>query len=317
MVKRKLNVKRLGIFCGIILVILIALIFVVVGYIKDYKMRQTNEFKLSEVGYTDNEIKVITSSLNSKQIESVVSSTYKKDLSKFLKEKYFIYENLDRYLDYIKINSNLSASKVVAIVNTQADLELYSKIIETDTNKGELMLVNKFNGLSESYEPEDLVTVSSTYAYSGKKVSKLIYNDLVDMLDAAREEGYTLVVSQGYRSYADQLEAYKAIQDSSGTSSADRQAARAGHSEYQTGLSVVIEPYNKVVEDVSASPEHDWMMENAHKYGFILRYPEETSDVTGFTSDNWRFRYVGVNAATKIYNEGITFDEYYAYYINR
>lgn len=313
---KKLNLKKLGIFCGVVFVILLVIIYFIYNAISDYKESQTNEYKLAEVGYTDNEIKVILDVLNKKQVEKIINSKYKNKLTKFLKEKYFIYDNLDRYLDYAKDNSGVSSSKVVAIVNTNADTEWYSKVKETDISKGNLMLVNKFNGLPSTYEPEDLITVSATYAYSGKKVSKVIYDDLVNMLDSAREDGYKMVVSQGYRSYADQEEAYKNIQDSSGTSVADKQAARAGHSDYQTGLSVIIEPYNKIVEDVNASEEHDWLINNAHRYGFIFRYPEDTSDVTGFTTDNWRLRYVGVETANKIHKEGITFDEYYAYYID-
>lgn len=317
MVNRKLNVKRLGIFCVIVLVIILTLVFVISGYISDVKMRKTSEFRLSEVGYTDNEIKVITKSLNKEQVEKIISSKYKKNLTKFLKEKYFIYDNLERYLDYASSNPSTEATKVVSIVNSRADTEWYSKIEETDTSKGELMLVNKFYGLNENYEPEDLITVSETYAYKGKKVSKVMYDYLTDMLDSAKSSGYTMLVSQGYRSYADQEEAYKGIQNSSGASVADRQAARPGHSEYQTGLSIVLGIYDTKEDNVEESEIQSWFINNCHRFGFILRYPEGTSEITGFSTDNWRLRFVGVDAATKIHNEGITFDEYYEYYVNK
>lgn len=317
MVNRKLNVKRLGIFCVIVLVIILTLVFVISGYISDAKMRKTSEFRLSEVGYTDNEIKVITKSLNKEQVEKIISSKYKKNLTKFLKEKYFIYDNLERYLDYASSNPSTEATKVVSIVNSRADTEWYSKIEETDTSKGELMLVNKFYGLNENYEPEDLITVSETYAYKGKKVSKVMYDYLTDMLDSAKSSGYTMLVSQGYRSYADQEEAYKGIQNSSGASVADRQAARPGHSEYQTGLSIVLGIYDTKEDNVEESEIQSWFINNCHRFGFILRYPEGTSEITGFSTDNWRLRFVGVDAATKIHNEGITFDEYYEYYVNK
>lgn len=317
MVNKKLNVKRLGIFCAVIFVIIIVVILVIKGLIDDSKLRKTAEFRLGEVGYTSNEIKVITKTLKDEQVEKIIKLKYDKNLTKFLKEKYFIYDNLNKYLEYAKENTSVETSKIVAIVNTNADSDWYSKINETDTSKGVLMLVNKFNGLSENYKPEDLILVSSSYAYSGKYVSKTLYDQLINMIDSAKDAGYTLVVSQGYRSYEDQFDAYKDIQDASGTSVADKQAARAGHSEYQTGLSIIVEPYNKVVEDVINNDEHKWLVSNAHRYGFIFRYPENTEDITGFSTDNWRLRYVGVDAATKIHNEGITFDEYYAYYVNK
>ena len=178
------------------------------------------------------------------------------------------------------------------------------------------MLVNKFYKLSETYVPSDLVDVSLSYAYSGKQVSKVMYDSLTNMLDAAKESGYNLVVSQGYRSYADQEEAYNDIEASSGVDYADEVAARPGHSEYQTGLSVVVKPLYTEGSDMEDSPEHTWLLENAHKYGFILRYPKDKESITGFSYDAWRLRYVGSNAARIIHNENITFDEYYEYYIN-
>jgi len=313
---KKLNVKKLGIFCGVILVLVIIIIFVIYGAIKDYKISQTNEYKLNEIGYTDNEIKIIKEKMNDEQIEKVLETKYNKNLTKFLKEKYFIYDNLDKYIDYANENSSLETTKIVAIINTKANTEWYSEIQETDTSKGELMLVNKFNGLPSNYIPEDLITVSGTYGYSGKKVSKTIYDQLTNMLDKAKTDGYTMLVEQGYRSYEDQEEAYNTIKDSSGINAADRQAARAGHSEYQTGLSISLNVY-KVEDGLNASEGATWLENNSYQYGFIIRYPENTSDITGFKDEKWRLRYVGVEAAKKIHEEGITFDEYYAYYIEK
>lgn len=209
-------------------------------------------------------------------------------------------------------NSSVTPTKAISIVNTGANNEWYSNIKETDTSKNELMLVNKFYGLSESYEPSDLVNVSSTYGYEGKKVSESIYDSLTNMLDAAKENGYTLLVNQGYRSYADQLEAYTDIEDVNGTEVADARAARAGHSEYQTGLSVELSTYGAEV-----GTETEWLLDNSYRFGFVVRYPEGTSDITCFTSDAWRVRYVGRDVATKMHNENITFDEYYEFYLNK
>lgn len=310
--KKKLNVKRLGIFCGCILILLIVLIVFINSLIEEAKLKETIDYKLGEVGYSSGEIKVIKDELDDKEIEKVLKIKYNKNLSKIIKEKYFIFDNLDKYLDYLNDNSSDTASKAVSMVNTGAINEWYSNINETDTSKNELMLVNKFYGLGESYEPTDLVKVSSTYGYEGKKVSESIYDSLTNMLDAAKENGYTLLVNQGYRSYADQLEAYTDIEDVNGTEVADNRAARAGHSEYQTGLSVELSTYGSEV-----GTETQWLLDNSYRFGFIVRYPEGTSDITGFTSDPWRVRYVGREAATKIHNENITFDEYYAFYINK
>ena len=310
--KKKLNVKRLGIFCACILILLIVLIVFINSLIEEAKLKETIEYKLGEVGYSSGEVKVIKEELKDKEIEKVLKSKYDKNLSKLIKEKYFIFDNLDKYLDYLNDNSNETPSKAIAIVNVGANNEWYSNIKETDTTKNELMLVNKFYGLSETYEPSDLVKVSSTYGYEGKRVSEVIYDSLTNMIDSAKENGYTLLVNQGYRSYADQLEAYTDIEDVSGTEAADERAARAGHSEYQTGLSVELSTYGAEV-----GTETQWLLDNSYRFGFIVRYPEGSSDITGFSFDAWRVRYVGRDVATKIHNENITFDEYYEYYLNK
>lgn len=314
---KKLNYKKIGVFVGCTLVAVIAITMFVSSLVKTSNLKKTTEYKLEKIGYTENEINVIKDKLNEGQINDILNSEYNIDLTKFLNEKYFIYANLTRYLNYYSEHKDLNVSNVVAIVNVGADSQWYNNVKNTDVSKGELMLVNKFNGLNEGYEPEDLREISATYAYSGNYISESIYDDLTEMLDAAKDAGYTLVVSQGYRSYKDQLDAYKDIENYSSSREADARAARAGHSEYQTGLSMLIEPYNKIIEDVSNNAEHIWLLANAHRYGFILRYPAGTENITGFASEEWRFRYVGREAASTIKSENITFDEYYAYYINK
>lgn len=315
--KRKLNIKKLGIFLLGIIIIIIVFIALISNLVKTSKYHKTYEYKLSEVGYTENETKIIISSLENTQIDEVLKMKYNNNITKLLKEKYFIYNNLNRYLDYYSNHEKIDATKVVAIVNTGADSDWYDNVKSTDTSKGTSMLINKFYALSEGYEPEDLVEVPGYYAYSDVSVSKVIYDNLTEMLDAARSAGYTLVVSQGFRSYKEQLDTYKDIENSSSTEYAEIIAARAGHSEYQSGLGILIAPYAKDPSENKTSPEHTWLINNAHKYGFILRYPEGTEDITGFNSDAWRLRFVGVDISSKIKNENITFDEYYAYYINK
>lgn len=316
MVKRKLNIKRLGVFFSVILVLLLLIIFGISSLVSESKLRKTDEYKLSEVGYTDNEIKIILKELKGKELDNIINSKYKKNLTKFLKEKYFIYDNLEKYLSYYSDNESVNVREVISIVNTKADTEWYSNIKETDTSKENLMLVNKFYGLKEDYVPSDLVLVSSTYAYEGNYVSESIYDNLVRLLNAAKDKGYVMVVSQGYRSYSDQQEAYKDYENASDTEEADRLAARPGHSDYQTGLAVSLGVYN-LKDEASLEESNKWLMDNCFKYGFIIRYPSGTEQITGFEEDKWRLRYVGVDVSSKIHSEGITFDEYYEYYLNR
>ena len=315
--EKKLNVKKIVVALVVLSVIVFVLYKIISNAIETSNYHKTNEYKLSEVGYTENEVKLLLDRLSDDQIADILKMKYDVALTKFLVEKYYLYSNLNRYLDYYNNNKDVNISDVVAIVNVGADKQWYEAVKETDVSKGNLMLVNKFNALPETFEPTDLQEIPGYYALEGMYMSSSIYDDLTAMLDAAREAGYTMVVTQGYRSFDEQASTYKDIEDYNDTRYADSVAARPGHSEYQTGLGVMVEPYGKEVQDVKTSEENKWLLNNAHKYGFILRYPEGKSNITGFNYDPWRLRYVGVDASSKIHNEGITFDEYYAYYINK
>ena len=91
--------------------------------------------------------------------------------------------------------------------------------------------------------------------------------------------------------------------------------AKPGHSEYQTGITFDLQPYNKVFEDPYSSEEYDWLSKTAYKYGFILRLQKDKEKLTGFSSSAWKLRYVGVDAATIMYKENLSFEEYYAFYV--
>ena len=94
---------------------------------------------------------------------------------------------------------------------------------------------------------------------------------------------------------------------------ADNYSARAGHSEHQTGLAIDIGSTKTSFEYTN---EFKWLQEHAHEYGFIMRYPKGKTWITGYEYEPWHYRFVGVDAATKIFEEGITFEEYYAKYID-
>jgi D-alanyl-D-alanine carboxypeptidase len=309
---KKLRIKRIL----LALIILIIIIIGIISLINTIKYRKSNEYKLLKVGYNESEAEKIEKTLSTSEIEKVLTLNYNKNLVKFINKKNFIFSNLEEYLNYYKEKNSETYENVISIVNVNADEEWYKNIRNTDIKKDKLMLVNRYYALGADYVPEDLALISNRYAYNGNYISESILDSLVDLINAAKVEGYTLVVSQGYRSYADQASAYDSYEKYHTTEEADAYAARAGHSEYQTGLSILIKPYNKVIADPKTAPEYQWLLENAHDYGFILRYPEGKEKITGFTFEPWRYRYVGIDVANKIYQEDITLDEYYAFYID-
>ena len=314
MTVKKLNIKKVVIAIVLILIVILVIVFGFKKYIDDKKEKETFEYKFGQIGYSSDEITVFKNQLTETQLETLLNEEYNSLYVDLVKQEYFDFDKLNQYIEYSNNNSSASTDKLIAVVNVGANKNWYDDVEVTDVSKGNLMIVNKFYGLPSDYEPE-LILVSSTYAYANKYVSVDIYDDLVGMLEAARDDGFTLVVSQGYRSYADQEETYNNYKSSYSTSEADEFVARPGHSEYQTGLGVDIEPYNKKVEDVTQSPEHKWLTDNAYKYGFILRYEEGKEDITGFEANDWRFRYVGRNAALQMHDKDLTFDEYYQYYV--
>ena len=123
----------------------------------------------------------------------------------------------------------------------------------------------------------------------------------------AHDLGLTLYISSGYRSYDYQAGLYQRYVDRSGKAEADRYSARPGHSEHQTGLAFDL---NTISNEFKDTDEGKWVAENCHKYGFIIRYPEEKESVTGYMYEPWHIRYLGVDTATAVYESGLCLEEY-------
>lgn len=314
---RKFNYYRFFIFIGVTLGILFCIIFYSIKFIKDYNYKKTYDYKLLSAGYSEEEVKVIKDKFSNDKIDILLKEKYDKNVVSFIKEKYFIYNNLSKYMEYKKKNKNDTYTHVVSIINTEADVEWLDNEKETDISKGNLMLVNRLYGLSKDYEPEDIIDVPVSISYSGVKISKSILENIEELIEAGKEAGYTFVLSDGYRSYEAQKKMFESYKNSYGYEEADKNVARPGHSEYQTGISFQIVPYNKVFDKPRESTEYLWLKDNAYKYGFIFRYPEDKKDITLFDSYTWRLRYVGTDAASIIENEKICFEEYYAYFVDK
>ena len=136
-----------------------------------------------------------------------------------------------------------------------------------------------------------------------------------EMFAAAKEAGYNMWNQSGFRSYETQKRLYTNYVNRSGKAAADTYSARPGHSEHQTGMAFDVCATGKpcINSNFDSTEEAAWLSANAYKYGFILRYPSGKSGVTGYKYESWHFRYVGVELATKLYNDGnwITLEEYF------
>ena len=308
---RKRRIKKSVKIIGSIFIIAIILLIMLINYLT--KINSIN-YKLEKKGYNSEEVTAIKANLNSNEITDILNMNYDENLSDIVSQKYFIYNKLDLYLEYMKDNK-VDAKKAISLVNSNTYREHYTDIEKTDVSKEELLIVNKYYQLSNDYVPEDLVDASTMYAYSGIKLSSIAYEAFKELFNAAKSDGYTIVIGSGYRSYDSQEAIYERNKNNYGTTYADNFVARPGHSEHQTGLALDVADYNNSDEDFEKTEAYQWMLDNAHKYGFILRYPKDKEDITGYSFESWHFRYVGVEVATKIHNLNITYDEYYAYFI--
>ena len=130
----------------------------------------------------------------------------------------------------------------------------------------------------------------------------------------AAAEGITLYATSGYRSYSTQKAIFDRKAEERGEQAANRSVAKPGYSEHQTGLAMDIEGETTLgtglTEAFGESPEGIWVAENCHEYGFIIRYTQDKTSITGYIYEPWHIRYVGVEAATEIAALGVTFEEY-------
>ena len=220
----------------------------------------------------------------------------------------------NRYSDYAEKNKALSAEQVVLNVNMNLDRAFYEGI-EIINNPDDLdAICNKFYALPEKFSPSNLEDVPKGYYVEDGKaytLDKDAIDAFISMSDAAKEKGLSLKIISAYRSYDYQSKLYEKYKASNGQSAADRFSARPRHSEHETGLAIDINDVSQAFENTK---EFAWLQENAHLYGYILRYPKDKEDITGYMYEPWHYRYLGVELATKVKDSGLTYDAYYAKY---
>ena len=131
------------------------------------------------------------------------------------------------------------------------------------------------------------------------------------MCNAAKLENISIYSGSAYRSYSYQQNLYNRYAKVDGIAKTDTYSARAGYSEHQTGLAIDIMNANWGYID-KTDKEYTWLINNSYKYGFILRYPEDKEKITGYMYEPWHYRYVGIDLATELVKENLTYEEYIA-----
>ena len=227
----------------------------------------------------------------------------------------FYPENFSRYFNFYCVNPEMDAGVVINSVNIGLDKKYFDQAVVTEEPYSKIVLVNKLNRLPDDFTPLDLVVVDQKYTtYDGRSylMDKEAHSKFTEMYDAAQKEGLTLRIVSSYRTFEYQDNLFKSYVRRNGIEYAEKYSAHPGYSEHHTGLSVDI---NSVYTSFERSKEYKWLKSNAHKFGFIERYKKGQEYITGYAYEPWHYRYVGTEAAKIIFEQDITFEEYYAVYV--
>ena len=169
------------------------------------------------------------------------------------------------------------------------------------------VVVNKKHKLPSTYVP-DLTGVT------GGQMRPEAAQAMTSLLFKANEASVGMKIISSYRSYNTQVTTYQKWVNQQGQAEADRGSARPGHSEHQTGLAADLgnpDGSCNLLACFGTGAQGIWLANNAHTYGFIIRYPDSKESLTGYQYEPWHVRYVGVDAATAVYQSGQTLDQYY------
>lgn len=190
---------------------------------------------------------------------------------------------------------------------------------ESEKDKWYLKLVNAKNPMTEADVPE---VETETLDSEGYQVDARIMQDLEDMFEAAWEDGRSPMICSAFRSWDTQVSLHQnkinrlmneeGLDEESAAVKAATVVAKPGTSEHQVGLAldIVSSEYTNLDEAQMETEDQKWLMENSWKYGFILRYPLDKSDITGVIFEPWHYRYVGKKAAKEITEQNLTLEEY-------
>ncbi len=223
---------------------------------------------------------------------------------------------LDSSGEYYNNKKNPGDSNMEDEKNYSTDAPL----IKVDTDPASYtVLVNRDYPMPEDYVPEDLVIPDVGYSYNGiyeKSYMREAAAKAIEKMfaEAKKKKKFRLKVVSAYRSYERQNAIYQHNISTRGEEHTNKVSAQPGCSEHQTGLAVDVssDTVNCTIEKSFAScPEGKWLARNCHNFGFIIRYPEGKSDITGYSYEPWHIRYVGVNLAKYIHKKKLTLEEYY------
>lgn len=308
--------------CILLIIVLVGFAFAGIRIFEEAKYRETEEYAFLSKGYTKETYDILKTKFSKENIEYILKEDKIDYIGDLASEKYYIDANLKGYLECFNKNSKKTFEDIVAIVNVGAQnvkssTDWYNEPYETDISDRYKVLVNKSATLPENYNAGTIKSFSLTYAYGEVKAEEEAYNAFIRMANVAKGDGFTLILTSGYRTHDYQKKLYDDMKSKRGEEYADKYAARPGSSEHETGLALDILTYGGLTDTFKNTETYQWLHTHAHEYGFIERYPEGKEYLTGYAAEAWHYRYLGTELAKAVHDEGITYDEYYAYYLAR
>ena len=193
----------------------------------------------------------------------------------------------------------------------------HAELLSDEDALSYLALVNRCFRISSTFSPPDLsdVQVKSQRVQEGNyhRLRETAARAAEQLFQAATDEGLTLIARSGYRSYDLQTFFHTNVIDELGVEEGRRVSAVPGHSEHQLGLALDVsspEINGNLIEAFSQTAEGRWLSQNAHRFGFIIRYPQNREADTGFIYEPWHIRYVGIDAATEMFISGQILEEF-------
>ena len=272
--------------------------------------------KLIKKKYSARDISIILAHGNDKSVAELAKKEKIKYLEEFFSYDYAKLENYERYEKYLNETGDDEETTILK-VNLNLDKEAYKDPIQV-TDKTKNVLVNKHYYLGESYIPDNLTKVPLKYTIAGDgsvKGTKEAVDAAVKMIEAAQKDKLNLLINSGYRSYQEQQEVYDTYLELYGQNYVNNYVTKPGYSEHQTGYGFDFASGNSNV--FQQSKEYTWMVNNSYKYGFCYRSKKSKEEMTEISHEAWHFRYVGKKAAQIIYENDLSFEEYYAMYIDK
>lgn len=274
---------------------------------------------MRELGYTDPQLAVILSAFDPEELNVVSTFRYLPQLPELCAAEDCRLDLVPRYLIYLS-RHDVPAAEAVRAVGRDEDLTAADQIdwdsydqdaVEVADPSAVTVCVDKGHYLPEGWVPDDLTELDSGYCWYHASLRAEAAQAFRQLSDAAEAQGYDRLIAQSaYRTANEQAAFYRRYTERLGEAGARQRVALPGYSEHQTGLCADLGGQTTGVQDLEDYSGFSWLMENAHRYGFVQRFPQGKEAITGFQYESWHFRYVGVTAAAVMHDHGWTLEEY-------